>query len=126
MSIHNHTEVREEETHQAQNFTRDRFGKKHSLSSQDGAARVRRLKKAVVLIFLMTGLSSPLWADSGGARKGPNTNIQINSSDLEPFSLDDKLNRMRHSKEEKAVIYKEGDSIIGFNEDGDPALTANF
>ena len=45
MSIHNSAEVKEEEAHEAQQFTRDRFGKKHALSSEDGTARVTHLKK---------------------------------------------------------------------------------
>ena len=42
MSIHDSTEVKEEEAHEAQRYTRDRFGKKHALSAQDGTARVKK------------------------------------------------------------------------------------
>ena len=126
MSIHNFTEVREDESHEAHLFTRDRFGKKHALSSEDGSCWVGGVKKALALILFVSTFSGPLFADSGEVRKAPHTNIQISSSDLEAYSIEDKLNRMPHSKEEKAVIYREGNSSLGFNEDGDPALTTNF
>ena len=126
MSIHNFTEVKDEETHESQQFTRDRFGKKHALSSQDGSVRVGKVKKTLALILLAFGLNGLVWADSGVSTKKSHTNIQVSSADLDPYSLDDKLNRMRHSKEEKVVFYKEGSSSLEMNEDGDPALSTVF
>ena len=127
MSIHNSTEVKEEEAHEAQQFTRDRFGKKHALSSEDGSVRIKGLKKKLAVVLLLGGLASPVLADSGEPVKHSNTNIQVNSEDLSSASLKHKLNSTGNPREEGgAVFYKDDSHSFGINEDGDPALTTNF
>lgn len=49
------------------------------------------------------------------------TNIKVDSSDLEPFSID------KHTDPEgKPVIYSDGQVAVGFNDDGDPNVATRF
>ena len=42
MSIHDSTEVKDEEIQEERHYTRDRFGKKHALPDKAGAPRVKK------------------------------------------------------------------------------------
>ncbi len=50
MSIHNKVAVPDGETHES-NYTRDRFGRNHRISNEDGTPRVRRIKKNLFQSF---------------------------------------------------------------------------
>jgi len=136
MSIHNFTEVPEAETHEARNRTRDRFGKSHALSNEDGSSRVevrKRRLKALVLALLTAG---PFFCAAAQAAEGEsavdmlsqtpprrNTDVQVGSDNLDTNDwLDKKLNK----PEDKFGIPIDGNTSIGFNDDGDPNVGMRF
>ncbi len=81
------------------------------------------LKIKIVLSALV--LSSALW----GLRQGPceaaqasaGVNVQVDSTDLEPYSIDKKTD-----PEERAVFFKDENAALEINEDGDPSLNMRF
>ena len=122
MSIHNIKEVPEGETHEARNRTRDRFGKSHALSNEDGTSRVqvrkRRLKALVVAVLagsLFTGI-----AQAEGKRS---TDIQVGTDGLDANSW---LNQKYNQPEDKFGIPLSDSTTVGFNEDGDPNVGTRF
>lgn len=123
MSIHNFVNIPEAEA-KSQGYTRDRLGKTHRVrSKKSGRGRANGVKKDMTvlaaLIFLPSLAFLPL-ARAGTFSK--NTNVQVDSRDLEPFSLDDRLGR----HEEKFHFYKDNDKMVGFNDDGDPNVSMRF
>ena len=127
MSIHNSTVVPDEELHESTAFTRDRLGKKHLLVDETGTPRISDLRKktAAALIALALAGAVPSFAAEGSDRvfvktKGPNT--QISSTDPEVSSVESWMN----ASEEKPVLYKDGNTAVGFNNDGDPNVSTRF
>ena len=111
MSIHNTVEVVEEEVSEVSN-TRDRFGKKHKIV-RGQFLKVELLVFAFVL-FNFQALTPLCFA------KGPN--VQINSDDLGPISLNEKS----EPKEEKPVLYADDSVVVGFNDDSEPNVGMRF
>ena len=103
MSIHNKTEVPEGETHDS-NYTRDRLGKSHRLSDADGKSRLWRGKKALALVAALTGALAFAPAAFAGHR---NTDVQVES-------------------DPKFAFYRDDQTIVDLNEDGDPNMRMRF
>jgi hypothetical protein len=127
MSIHNKEAVPDEETHESSSYTRDRFQKKHRISNDDGTSRVRRIKKNLAMMALLSAAQllchSGVWA----AEPRRNTNISVDSSELDATDLDARLNaKMNLSKDEKFGIYMNDSTALDFNEDGDPNLRMRY
>ncbi len=122
MSIHNFVNVPEAEA-KGQGYTRDRLGKTHGVRSKKSRGRANGVKKdmavLVALIFLPALAFLPL---AHGGTFSKNTNVQVDSRDLEPFSLDDRLGQ----REEKFHFYKDNDKTVGFNDDGEPNVSMRF
>jgi hypothetical protein len=98
MSLHNTVEVMDEPG-PAEAYTRDRFGKRHAVP--------------FLAVFLLA--SAPAWAASKG------TNVQVDSGDLEPFSLNRKTD-----PDDRFKFYEKDSTSVGFNENGDPSLNLLF
>lgn len=114
MSLHNTVEVNEDLPSDGQEirpYTRDRFGKKHAV--------MRNLDKKILALFLLIILfdASLVWAE--GLRK---TNISVDSSELGPVSINDKVK----TKQDKRSLQIDEDVSLGFNEDGDPNVGMRF
>lgn len=123
MSVHSLVELPENEGSHGY-FTRDRLGKKHALARSGLGKHAKSSKNTAALILLFCGAigffgSLPLEA---AASAGKNTNVQVASGDLEPFSLDERLK----VKEEKPTFYQDDSKTIGINENGDPSLSMRF
>jgi len=118
MSIHNKVEVPEGESHDA-NYTRDRFGKNHLLSDADGSPRVRRGKKPLLALVLVPTASIFL---AHGPAFACGTDVKIESEDVVGTLMNEKTSPPK----DDYSIYKDGDSSIGFNEDGDPNMKLSF
>ena len=116
MSIHNFVEVLEGEVHESKAFTRDRLGKKHLLSDENGDSRVGNLRKKVAVLAVALVC---LIASSADA-KGPNT--QISSEDPEVRSVSGWMN----DNDPRPTFYQSGSTQAGFNEDGDPSVSTRF
>ncbi len=52
-------------------------------------------------------------------KKGPN--FTVDSSDLEPFDLNKKTD-----PDEKPIFYKDGNTTVGFNDEGEPNVGMRF
>lgn len=125
MSIHNTVEVTGNEM-DAKCFTRDRFGKRQALQKNDGQKDNAFIKENFVAVFLI-GLffTTPLFAAeeaTGRSFSRKSTNVTVSSSDLEPFSLNEKT----ESNEERHKFYSDDKTSIDVNEDGDPNLNMHF
>ena len=124
MSIHNKVEVSDAGAHEA-SHTRDRFGKKHRISESDGAPRIRRRKKVIVLLFavsltgcLFTGKTA--WGLESAHRS---TDVKVESSSMNEALINEKINNVPGPG---SAIYKDEDKAVGFNEDGDPNMSVRF
>ena len=80
-----------------------------------------------VYVLILTGLfaGTPLcWAETDPraaiSRKGPN--VRIDSSELEPFSLNEKT----EPREKPAVFYSDQNSSVELNDDGEANLNTRF
>ena len=114
MSLHNTVEVKEEPScdgSENRPYTRDRFGKKHPLNHP--------LDKKILTILLFVALfnGSMAWAEGGR-----NTNISVDSSELGPVSINDKVK----TKQDRQSLQIDEDVSLGFNEDGDPNVGMRF
>jgi hypothetical protein len=122
MSIHNFTDVAEGETHESRNKTRDRFGKDHSLTEQDGSLRLNfRRKKAVFALALLTAAAFPAFAESS-PKLARSTDIKVESED----TANDWLNQKYNEDSPDFSIPIDSNTSLGFNEDGDPAVGTRF
>ena len=126
MSIHNFTEVSEAETHEARNSTRDRFGKSHALSNEDGSSRVT-VRKRNLKILVMSALLGSFFQASAFTEEAPvsrrNTDVQVGSESIDTNEwLDQKLNK----PEDKFGIPIDRNTSLGFNDDGDPNVGMRF
>ncbi len=122
MSIHNFVDVPEEQTLGA-SFTRDRFGKNHSLKNEDGSLKLdcSRLKVKVLsafAFFFMISCAAVL-ASEGSLK---NTNVTIDSED----DSDSTWNKKFNGGEEKFGFNVDSSTSVGFNEDGDPSMSRRF
>lgn len=127
MSIHNHTPVPEEETHESSNYTRDRFQKKHSLSNEDGTARLKRRRGAVAGLFLLSSLCAvpAVFADEGYVpKKRSSTNISVSTDDLEPRDFNSRVGEFE--EDDRFGIPVNDSTSVGFNEDGDPSMNMRY
>ena len=124
-NIHNTVEVTGNEI-DARCFTRDRFGKRQALQKNDDQKNNVFVKRYFAAVFLM-GLcfATPL-AEAGEAAghsfSHKSTNVIVSSSDLEPFSLNEKT----ESKEKRLSFYSDDKANIDINENGDPNLNMHF
>lgn len=50
------------------------------------------------------------------------TDVTVDTSELGPISLNEKTNM----PEEKPIFYKDENTVVGINEDGDPSLGTRF
>ena len=121
MNIHNFVEVPDAEQ-KGSAYTHDRFGKKHHLRTKSGRQRVYPVKKAALAI-----VAAVLWSVSPArpaqATVTPkSTNIQVDSRDLEPFSLNDRIG----GKRGETTFYQDENKKLGINEDGDPSVSMRF
>ena len=130
MSIHNKVAVPEEETH-GSSYTRDRFGKNHRISNEDGSSRLpvrqtgtpRRVKKKLLVLALLP-VAPLLWGSAPvAAQAARSTNVHVESATLDESTLNAKLNV---PQDEKAVFYNDGSTSVGFNENGDPNMSLRF
>ena len=124
MSIHNMVPVSEEETHESSNYTRDRFQKKHRIAESDGSSRIRRVKKGLAILALLPAAQLFLHPGVLAAEAGRNTNIRVDSSELEQRDLDSYLRV--NADEDKFGIYMNDSTALDFNEDGDPNLRMKY
>ena len=136
MSIHNFTEVPEGETHETRNGTRDRFGKTHPLTNEDGSprlgARENLLKVLALVVFLSPFFFTSAHADEfDPAYTGPtetaapkhSTDVQVGTDGLDANSW---LNEKYNKPEDKFAIPMGESTTLGFNEDGDPSVGTRF
>lgn len=72
-------------------------------------------------VFSISNLyaDAPAATDSGLAHKGPN--VSIDSNDLEPYDLNKKSD-----PEQKPVLYSDGNTTVGFNDDAQPNVGVRF
>ncbi len=136
MSIHNIKEVSEGETHEARNRTRDRFGKSHALSNEDGTSRVQ-IRKSRLKVLALAGLFGSLFAGTVQAEEADllaapdhatvsgkrSTDIQVGTEGLDANSW---LNQKFNQPEDKFGIPLSDSTTVGFNEDGDPNVGTRF
>jgi hypothetical protein len=115
MSIHNMTEVAETsgESLEAQNWTRDRFGKSHFVSDAQGNSRLwRPAASALALgLFLFTS-----------AYAGPNTDVSVESESFEKRVLGYEL----EPEDEPITFYRDGDTSLILNDDVQPQMNVEF
>lgn len=52
---------------------------------------------------------------------GRSTNMKVESSELEPFDLNKKT-----GDDDRVKFYKDENTAVGFNEDGDPSVATRF
>ena len=128
MSIHNMKEVPEGETHEAKNGTRDRFGKTHPLSNEDGTSRIRSRKQRFVMLVVTVLLGSFYFAaaHADGENAAPakrSTDIQVVTEGLDANSW---LNQKYNKPEDKFGIPISEDTTVGFNDDGDQNVGMRF
>ena len=123
MSIHDKVAVPDEETHES-NYTRDRFQKKHRIAESDGSSRIRRAKKGLAVLVLLPAVQLLLHPGVLAAEAGRNTNIRVDSSELEQRDLDSYLRV--DADEDKFGIPVNESTALDFNEDGDPNLRMRY
>ncbi len=123
MSIHNMVDVPEGESHET-NYTRDRFGRTHRLTNEDGTPRIRtkRSSAALILLVLVFMGCSVAHADDDRKTRPSGPNAQITSEEI--GSAWDRL--PDRDEEDEFSLMKNGDTSLGFNENGDPSLSTRF
>ncbi len=123
MSIHNMVDVPEGESHET-NYTRDRFGRTHRLTNQDGTPRIGTKRSVAVLIFLfLVSIAGPFaHAEDDRRNRQLGPNVQMTSEEI--GSAWDRLSD--REKEDEFSLLKNGDTSLGFNENGDPSLSTRF
>ena len=134
MSIHDKVAVPDEETHDS-SYTRDRLQKKHRISEEDGSLRlpvrhagIRDVKKKLAVLALIPA-AAQLFLHPGTLMAEPrhNTDIRVDSSELEETDLDARINaKMGLDKDEKFGIYMNESTALDINEDGDPNLRMRY
>ena len=130
MSIHQFKDFTDAQMHNQGVFTRDRFGKKHSLSGADGRSRLKRFRgknsTAVAVLFFLSSVS---WASAAQDFQTPKKNLKIgpnvtvSSTDPEIESFSDRMNR---DERERFGIPIDTSTKLGFNDDGDAAVSNRF
>ena len=118
MSFHNTVEVKDE----ARPYTRDRFGKKHSIDNILENMKLTNEKKLIKkilagVLFLIIFGGPMVWAE--GVKK---TNISIDSTDLGPLSINDKIK----TKQDKPTLALDENVALGLDDDGNPNVGMRF
>ena len=115
MSLHNTVEVLDDagKGAQTQPYTRDRFGKKHSV---ENVLNKKVLVSSLFLIFLTSA--------AGFAEGLRNTNISVDSSEIGPISINEKI-KTKQDKGKQSLQLDEN-VALGFNDDGDPNVGMRF
>ncbi len=110
---------------QDKNYTRDRFGRTHRLANEDGSPRIRTMRHISVLLFLIIALSvsAVSYAEDSRRNRQLGPNVQMTSENME--SAWDRLSD-KEKKEDEFNLLKNGDTVLGFNENGDPSLSTRF
>ncbi len=118
MSIHNFVDVPETEP-EGLTWTRDRFGKKQTLSDGQGGSRLWRRPTALAILWIAF-----LTAWPGLAQARPNTDIRVESDQHDLFRSVDG----GHPSDEKFFFFKDETTAttVGFNDNGDPSWNRNF
>lgn len=116
-------DVPEGESHET-NYTRDRFGRTHRLTNEDGTPRIRTKRINVALILLvLASMGCPSALAEDGLKKRPSgPNVQVTSEEI--GSAWDRL--PDRDQEEEFSLMKNGDTSLGFNANGDPSLSTRF
>lgn len=116
-------DVPEGESHET-NYTRDRFGRTHRLTNEDGTPRIRTKRYVTalaILFFISMGCPASHAEDERRNRQlGPN--VQMTSEEI--GSAWDRLSD--REKEGGFSLMRNGDTSLGFNENGDPSLSTRF
>lgn len=115
MSIHNTAEVAsaENEMHESA-FTRDRLGRRHKLFEGDGTSRIfKPAALSALFLFLAAGVCFAV-----------PENIQVTSDEVDSKDFNERLGM--HEREERFAFYRDGDSSVGINDNGDPNVAMRF
>ncbi len=116
-------DVPEGESHET-NYTRDRFGRTHRLTNEDGTPRIRtkRYAAALAIFFLVATFCPAVQAEDERRNRQLGPNVQMTSEEI--GSAWDRL--PDREKEDEFSLMKSGDTSLGFNENGDPSLSTRF
>ncbi|MBI2095096.1 MAG: hypothetical protein HYT89_02890 [Candidatus Omnitrophica bacterium] len=82
--------------------------------------RSKKSKKIKILSAATAFFLSFLTGAEAASFRG--TNVSVDSRELEPFSIEDK----KKGEDEKFYFFREGDTAMDINEDGDPNLNFRF
>lgn len=124
MSIHNKAEVPETEEREG-NYTHDRFGKKHCVNESDGSSRIRRKKRGTIVpLFLLSvgSLTAPHTLGAAEATAKDRLHVAVESQPLDELMANDRTT----TPEEPFAFFRDKDTSIGLNEDGDPNMSVRF
>ena len=91
------------------------------------ASKIKNIMKKVIWFFILAGFFAgvrPSLADeassSAVSHKGPH--VTVDSTELEPFSLNEKT----EPKNERAVFYSDEKASVDINDEGEPNLNMHF
>ena len=75
-------------------------------------------------IRVLSAAAAILFSFVTGAQAAPSrgTNVSVDSRELEPFSIKDQ----EKDKDEKFYFFREGDTAMDINENGDPNMNFRF
>lgn len=122
MSIHDFVSVPEPGTGSSR-YTRDRLGKTHEVRAKGAGGRTNVTRKTAAALAALIFLPSLVFVSLAYAdAQKKSTNVQVDSRDLEPFSMDDRIGK----REQKPQFYKDEEKTIGINDDGDPNVSMRF
>ena len=116
MSIHNKVEVSEAQI-QGSHTTRDRFGKKQSVTPAREKRR-RSAKKILIIAIVLASALTGVVSVQAGSR---NTDVRIESAPLDVL-----LDRQINVPEDRFAIPLDDSKELGLNENGDPNLNVRF
>ena len=116
MSIHNKVEVPEAEI-QGSHYTRDRFGKKQSVTPV--AEKRRRAAKKILMITVVFVSAMASVIPSQAAPR--NTDVKIESTPLDVL-----LDRQVNTPEDRFAIPLDDSKEVTLDENGDPNLNVRF
>ena len=80
------------------------------------------LKIPSLVLVMLVFLSVRIEANESAPPPHKNINVTVESSQLEPFSIDEKT----EPKEKRAVFYSDQNSSVDINENGEPNLNMRF
>lgn len=114
MSIHDKVAVPEGESHET-NYTRDRFGRRHRLANEDGTPRIQYMRHLAVASFFLISVFF-----NGHVQASPNTTVS--SDEVQSFWG----RGIEREQDDDFNFLKQGDTALGFNDNGDPSLSTRF